>query len=48
MNPVWKLRKEIETEIKKIPKENRVKFQADYIKLIQLAQREDYENFNLE
>lgn len=48
MNPAWKLRKEIEIEIKKIPKKNRVKFQADYIKLIQLAQKDNYENYDLE
>lgn len=48
MNQYYSLRKQIEREISKIPKKNRIKFQADYLKLIQLAQKDNYENYNLE
>lgn len=47
MNRYYSLRQQIDREIAKIPKKNRPKFQADYLKLIQLAQKENYENFNL-
>lgn len=48
MNPLFNLKKQIQIEISKIPKKNRAKFQCDYIKLIELAQKDNYENFNLE
>lgn len=48
MNLMFKTRQEINQQIKKIPKKNRSKFYVDYIKLIHLAQQEDYENFNLD
>ena len=48
MNKAWQFRKQIESEIRKIPKKNRMKFQVDYLKLIQKAQKDDYENYNLE
>ena len=47
MNRYYSLRQQIDREISKIPNKNRPKFQADYLKLIQLAQKENYENFNL-
>lgn len=47
MFKLFQYRQQIQNEINKIPRKNRIKFQADYIKLIQLAQKEDYENFNL-
>ena len=47
MNRYFSLRQQIDREISKIPKKNRPKFQADYLKLIQLAQKENYENYNL-
>lgn len=47
-NYIYLFRKQIQSEINKIPKKNYLKFQADYIKLIQLAQKDNYENFNLE
>lgn len=46
MNKYYSLRKQIDKEISKIPKKNRGKFMADYIKLIQLAQKDNYENFD--
>ena len=35
-------------ELKKIPKENKSKFFNDLMKLIQYAQKDNYENYNLE
>lgn len=35
-------------ELQKIPKKNKHKFAVDLLKLVQYAQKEDYENFNLE
>ena len=46
MNNYFILRRQIEDRINKIPKKNKSKFQSDYIKLIELAQRDDYEDFN--
>lgn len=37
----------LKVEMKKIPKKNRRKFSVDLIKLILLAQQDDYDNYNL-
>ena len=46
MNEYYLFTRQINDEIKKIPKKNRFKFQNDYIKLIKLAQKDNYEDFN--
>lgn len=45
MNRYYQLSQKIKAEINKIPKKNRIKFQNDYIKLIKLAQQDNYEDF---
>lgn len=40
--------REFKDQIKKIPKKNKQKFSVDLIKLVQHAQKDDYENFNFE
>ena len=47
MNMYFKTKREFQQKINSIPKKNRIKFQADLLKLIELAGKEDYENFNL-
>lgn len=39
--------KRLKDEMKKIPKKNKRKFSVDLIKLISLAQQDDYDNYNL-
>lgn len=45
-NDLFILRSNINAQISRIPKKNKKKFQDDYLKLIRLAQKDDYENFN--
>lgn len=45
INP-FLLRRELDFQLKQIPKKNKAKFQVDLYKLIQEAQGSDYENFN--
>ena len=47
MNNYYQLRRRIDDKINKIPKRNKLKFHSDYLKLIELAQKDDYENFEL-
>lgn len=47
MNPLYNLKQDIQHRINRIPKKNRIKFQCDLLKLIELAQKDDYENYNL-
>lgn len=47
MNSYYRYTQVIKNEIKKIPKKNKAKFSIDYLKLIKLAQKDDYENFEL-
>lgn len=47
MNIYFQYRKEIQKKINSIPKKNRVKFQADLLKLIEIAHEEDYEDFEI-
>lgn len=47
MNYLFKVRQDFNREVKKIPRQNRLKFQADLYKLVQLAQLEDYDNFKI-
>lgn len=47
MNILFKTKLDLQQRINKIPKKNRIKFQADLLKLIELAQKDNYENFNL-
>lgn len=44
----FKTRQDFQRRIKSIPKKNRIKFQADLLKLIEYAQKDNYENFNLD
>lgn len=39
-------KKEFSSQLKKIPKKNKEKFFNDLLKLVQYAQKDDYENFN--
>lgn len=48
MNKYYHYRQLVNSEIQKIPKKNKHKFAVDYLHLIQLAQKDDYENFKLE
>lgn len=48
MNNYYMIRQKLQDEIRKIPKKNRSKFNSDYYKLIQLAQREDYEDIEID
>ena len=38
-------KQDFQRRINAIPKKNRIKFQADLLKLIELAQKDNYENF---
>lgn len=40
--------KQLKDSIKRIPKKNKQKFAVDLIKLIDFAQKDDYENFIFE
>lgn len=40
--------RQLSDKIKSIPKKNKKKFAVDLIKLIEYAQKDDYDNFNLE
>lgn len=47
MNNYYMARQMLQDEIRRIPKKNRSKFNSDYYKLVQLAQREDYEDIEI-
>lgn len=47
LNSLYNTRQQIAFEIRKIPKKNRKKFFVDYLKLIQLAQKDNYENYEI-
>lgn len=40
-------KKQLQDSIKKIPKKNKQKFFVDFLKLIEYAQKDNYENYNL-
>ena len=46
-NEKYQLQKYLEQEISKIPKKNKHKFSTDLLKLIQLAQKGNYDQFEL-
>ena len=48
MNIFFHQKQEFEQKIRQIPKKNRIKFQADLLKLIEYAQKDNYENFNID
>lgn len=47
MNLLFHRKQEFEKRISTIPKKNKLKFQADLLKLIELAHMENYENYNI-
>lgn len=47
LNNLYHTKQQITLELRKIPKKNKPKFFVDYLKLIQYAQQEDYENFEI-
>lgn len=47
MNQYFQTKQQITKELRKIPKKNKAKFFVDYLKLIQYAQQENYENFEI-
>lgn len=46
MNILFREKQDFQKRIATIPKKNKLKFQADLLKLIELAHLEGYENFN--
>lgn len=46
-NNPYQTKQQIIQELHKIPKKNKSKFFVDYLKLIQYAQQEDYENIKI-
>lgn len=45
---IYLAQKELKNKINSIPKKNKQKFAVDLLKLIEYAQKDDYENFNLD
>lgn len=46
-NDLYLAKQRISFELALIPKKNKSKFQQDYLKLIKLAQRKDYDSFKI-
>ena len=46
MNKLFQAQQDLKRELKKIPKENKLKFSCDLYKLVQIAQKDNYDNFD--